>query len=632
MTWRHESLVLLALLLPLRLSATVFSGEVTVADAQHIVTPPSMNSPVVLRYYAADAKQVKKGDVLLRIDAGSAQTQVKVLQAQLEQATAKNTKDVADLELKLADAQLALASAQADRDAAAIDAVLPKALIPALDYDRHQGEMQRANQALLLKQHEVEQAEAAVQRRQQESELELSKLRLSLKFNQDQVTNAVVYAERDGTVVHDFDAVFGAGGRFEEGSSSYSGNKVGEVVGTGGDFTVKGWVLEPDRNGLHIGEAVNLRFDALPKCQTSGSIIAISGMSTAKNEWGDGRYYEVDIALPAKTNLPLRQGMSVQVNTDLHEMEPPHASLAAGRPAALHVDGEIFAAQSLAISPPAVDGLWQMTVAQIAADGQFVKKGSPLVVFDGAKLMSDLTIKQGQLREKLRMQEQLRLNLADRAREAELATAQARADLDKAERKANQPKEYVARVLYQKLVVARSKAERTLALTMEKERVAAQGRAAEQRMADVDVNQLQSEVDGLQHSLAALKVLAPRDGIVVHQDDWRGGKIDVGSQVWLGQTVAHMPDLSTLAVHAALPERELTRVHRNQRVLVVLSGGGDRRLGGTIADIGYSVHSKSRVEAVPVVDITVQLDPGDLSAKPGQPVQVEIPAEQRSAP
>ena len=53
MTRRLESLLLLAML-PMASFATVFSGEVQVAGAQEILTPPSMSSPVVLRYYLAD--------------------------------------------------------------------------------------------------------------------------------------------------------------------------------------------------------------------------------------------------------------------------------------------------------------------------------------------------------------------------------------------------------------------------------------------------------------------------------------------------------------------------------------------------------------------------------------------------
>lgn len=610
----------------LPVQATVFTGEVKAADAQDIFTPPSMSSPVVLRYYIADGAKVAKGDVLLRIDAGPAETQLRTLQAKLEQTSAKDAKEIAELELKQVDAELALADAQAARDTAAIDAVIPKRLISALNYDRYQGEMKRTEQALALKKFEVVQAIAAVARRREDAELELRKQRLSVQFNQDQVDGAVVRAERAGTVIHGFDNLFGAGGRYEEGSTSYPGTKVGQVVGLGSGYTVQGWVLEPDRVGLHAGQPVRLHFDALPGRELQGHIKTIAGASTSRSEWGDGRYYEVDIALPATMNLPLRPGMSVRVDSDLADAGDRSGQVGAARTEPLQVEGEIYAQRSLAISPPAVDGLWQMTVTQMAGDGEVVKKGALLVAFDAGEVAKNLTTKQGQLDEKLRRQEQLRLDLADRAREAELATAKARAEMDKARRKAAQPKAYIARVDYQKLVVAKIKAKHRLALTEQREQLATGERIAEQRMADAEVSQLQDEVAKLKTSLASLTVLAPRSGIVLHQNDWKGGKIDVGSQIWLGQSVAQMPDLTTLAVRAALPERDLGDVRPGQRVRVVIAGGSDRAFGGSIAEIGNNVHSKSRVEAVPVVDLIVRLDPGGLKLKPGQSVQVTIPA------
>jgi multidrug resistance efflux pump len=626
MTRRLEALAsLLLVFASLPAMATVFSGEVRVADAQEIFTPPSMSSPVVLRYYVADGARVNKGDDLLRIDAGPAETKLRTLQSQREQMTAKNAKEIADLELKQADAELALADAQAERDTAAVDAVIPKSLISALDYDRYQGEMQRTERALTLKKLEVTQAVAAVARRRQDSELELRKQRLSLGFYQSQVAAAVVHAERAGTVIHGFDNMFGSGGRYEEGSTSYPGTRVGEVVGAGSGYTVHGWVLEPDRTGLQVGEPVRLHFDALPGAELQGRISAIAGASTSKSEWGDGRYYEVIIALPPTMSLPLRPGMSVRVDSDLADAGDSPTSAAAVDDQSLRVVGEIYAQKSLAISPPAVDGLWQMTVTQMAGDGEVVKKGDMLVVFDAAEVMKNLTAKQGQLGEKLRKQEQLRLDLADRAREVELATAQARAEMEKARRKADQPKDYIARVDYQKLVVARVKAEQRFALIVQRERVAARERAAEQRMADADVNELDLEVKNLKASLASLTVTAPRDGIALHQNDWRGGKVDVGSQIWRGQSVAQMPDLSTLAVRAALPERDLGRVRPGQRVRVVIAGGGDSGLGGRNAEVGGTVHSKSRVEAVPVVELVVELVPRQFRLKPGQSVQVTIP-------
>jgi len=626
---RRECLWLVWLAFPGLAAATVFSGEVRMADAQGIYTPPSMSSPVVLRYYVPDGTHVGKGDVLLRIDAGQAEAQLRKLKAQLVQTEAKNAKEIAELELKQSDAELALADAQAERDTAALDAAVPRSLLSALNYDRYQSEMQRTDRALAVKREAATQAAQAVARRRHDSELELEKQRLSLAFYQDQVTQAEVRAARAGTVIHGFDNVLGNGGRYEEGSSAYPGNKVGEVVGQGGDYTVTAWVLEPDRAGLKVGQAVQLAIDALPGSRAGGRIQAIAGASIDRKEWGEGRYFEMAIAFDPGTRLALRPGMSVRVDTDA-EVPPTVPAMAATAP--LDITGELYAQRSLAISPPAIDGLWQLTVTQMAADGAKVKKGEPLVVFDGAEVSKNLTAKRSGLAEKQRKQEQLKLDLADRAREAELATAQARADAEKARRKASVPKDYVAGIEYRKLVVARTKAEQKLRLTVERERIAREARGAEQRLADAEVAQLSGEVAELQASLAALTVPAPRDGILLHEAKWNGEKIDNGSQVWRGQSVGEMPDLSTLAVRAALPERELSRVKLGQAVQVQIAGGGRRRLGGTVAAIGNNVHSKSRVEPIPVVDVLIQLQGGQRAGlKPGQSVQVTIPPVKEGA-
>lgn len=617
---RREWTAVLALLACSGAQATVFSGEVQMAHAQAIYTPPSMSSPVVLRYYVPDGAQVAKGDVLLRIDAGEAETQLRKLKAQLEQTAAKNAKEIAGLELKQSDAELALADAQAERDTAAVDAAIPKSLISALNYDRYQSEMQRTERALIVKREAAAQATAAVARRRHDSELELQKQRLSLGFYQDQTIQSAVHADRDGMVIHGFDG--NEGGRFEEGSSAFPGNEVGEVVGEGDAYAAKAWVLEPDRAGLKLGQPVYLTVDALPGRAARGRIQAIAGAPTARKEWGDGRYFEVSIQFEGKVPSGLRPGMSLRVDT---QAEPTDASPSAPDKA-LRIEGELFAKRSLAISPPAVDGLYQLTVTQMADDGAQVRKGDTLVVFDSSEVTKNLTAKRSELAEKQRTQEQLKLDLADRAREAELATAQARADAEKARRKASVPKDYVAGVEYRKLVIARTKAEQKLRLTTERERIAAAERTAEQHLADAEVTQLSGEVADLQASLAALTIKAPRGGIVLHQTGW-SGKIDTGSQVWRGQSVAQMPDLSTLEVRAELPERDLARVRVGQGVEVQVAGGGRRRMAGKVAEIGHNVHSKSRVEAIPVIDVLIQLRHGGAAGlKPGQSVQVSIPS------
>ena len=128
-------------------SAAVLTGEVQAVDAQLIHTPEANMVPVTIRYFVPEGQKVKKGDVLLRVDAGQAAAQIPEVEAQVEQAKARAAKEVAELQVKAVDAEIALVDAEAALATARIDAKIPSDLISRLDYDRYQGELDRAARA-----------------------------------------------------------------------------------------------------------------------------------------------------------------------------------------------------------------------------------------------------------------------------------------------------------------------------------------------------------------------------------------------------------------------------------------------------------------------------------------------------
>lgn len=621
---RHKLIALLLLLAPLSAVAVVFSGEVRSDDSQPILVPPSNSSPVVLRYYMADGAKVKAGDVVLRIDAGEAASQIISLDAQIAQTTTTTEKEVADLQVKAVEAEQALATAQAAFDTAKVDAAIPQKLISALDFDRYHAELIRSQTDLALKQHNLDDARAAIGRSGNDGKLQLDKLHMQHDFYEKLVNAAAVHANRAGILVHGFDNVFGGGGRYEEGSTVFPGHEVGEVVGTGA-MTVHAWVLAPDRTGLSVGENACLTFDALPGRSVGSTIKALSGASQERAEWGDGRYFVVDLDVPDAATLPLKSGMSVRVQTMAAADTCASTKVVAdadGKP--VRASGEFYARDSLAISPPQIEDLWQLTVTQMADDGGMVKKGDAVVSFDGSELMKQLVAKKSELEEKLRTQEKLRLELAVKARTEGVNVAEAAADATKAQRKASEPADYVPGVEYKKLLIGRTKAQTLNALSVAHAKASAAERSAEQHQADADVARLKIDVARLSEEVASLNITAPGAGIFLHASNpFDGSKIDVGKQIWRGQMVANIPDLKSLGVTARLPERELTRIHIGDSVRVTVEGGGGRTVSGRVDAIGLSVHSKSRVEPVPVVDVDVTLDATAAALKPGQPVSVE---------
>lgn len=296
---------------PALAGTVVLGGVVKALDAQPIYTPPSNSWPVVLRYYVPEGTVVAAGEPLVRIDPGQSLTQARALIAQIEQARARMEKEIAELAVKAIDAEVALVDAHTALEKSRIDAAVPRAHVSALDHDRYRGEFERATREHALKQRELDASTDAIARRRRDGDLEVAKLEADLRYHQAQVANAEVRAERAGVVVHGFDNH--RGGRIDEGSSAGPGTQIGEVVGDGA-MGVKAWALEPDRAQLREGQAVRLSFDALPGSTLEARIERIAGAPDVKAEWGEGRYFELDIGLPTQAaKLPLRPGMSVRV-------------------------------------------------------------------------------------------------------------------------------------------------------------------------------------------------------------------------------------------------------------------------------------------------------------------------------
>ncbi|GAB1408788.1 hypothetical protein MASR1M8_27070 [Thermomonas brevis] len=303
-------------------SHTVFTGEVQAIEAQTIYTPESNSSPVVIRFFVPEGTKVRKGDVVLRLDPGQSASQVRELDASIEQTRARAAKEVVELRVKLIDAELALVDAEAALATAKIDAEIPSELISRLDYDRHQGELDRATREAVLKRKDLVSARVAVERRKRDGDLEMEKLQVQRDYQAASIQRSEVRADRDGIVVHGFNTGW-LEGRIDEGSSTMPGSKAGQVV-SGGTMRVRAWALESDRRNLRNGQTVQLAFDAYPGRGMPGRIVAIAGAPERKPEWGDGRYFTVDIDLLQQSKLTLLPGMSVRVTAPMvHGTQPP---------------------------------------------------------------------------------------------------------------------------------------------------------------------------------------------------------------------------------------------------------------------------------------------------------------------
>lgn len=626
MRLEHRLSALLALVLALLVipaqAMVVASGEVVALDAQPILTPPSDSSPVVLRFYVPEGTRVRAGDKVLAIDGGQASSALRQAEADRARAAARAEKEIAGLEVAAADAERRLRAAEAKSAKADLDAAIPREHLAALDADRYAGDAERARREVAVEQAAWQAAAAAIERRQRDAALELADLDTKIAHWRALQATAEVHAEIDGFVVHGFDPWRGS--RFDEGTSSFAGQRVGDIVPEGAvRLAVRAFVLESDRAAFAEGAPVWITFDALPGQRVEASVERIGGAPEAKAEWGEGRYYRMDIGLPADAKLAVRPGSSVRV----HSQQPEGlatATAAGGGP--LRFEGEVVALGAAAIAPPSIENLWQMTITRLTPDGTAVKAGEVVAAFDAHELLRQLSEKQGQLAEKRSQRERMVLDHEERERSEALATAEQRAALDKARRKAAQPAELYAPIAWKKLLIEREQAEAEMRLVSRREELAARQRRAERAELEAELALLEADVASLTMGLAALEVRAPRDGVMQHLSNFQGEKLAVGSQVFRDLAVAQIPDLAQLAINLLVPERQIGLIEPGARVSIQLEGGARRVLNGRIGIIGGAVRSRSRANPVPVVDVEVSIDsvPEGIRLKPGLPVRVEV--------
>lgn len=603
----------------------LLTGEVEALDTQTIVVPPSNSSPLVLRNFVAEGTPVKAGDLVLRIETGGA-ANIDRLKTELDRAIARVERETATLEAGAIDTEKALISAEAALAKAKVDAALPKLQIAALNYDRNQAELDRATRDLAVKLEARDNYRQSVVRRREDGELEVKKMQINLAFQTVQLKQSEVRAARDGVVVHGYSPWKGE--RFEEGSSAWPGNAAGVVQGNG-RMAVTAWVLEADRPYLTEGQELGLRFDALPGAALTGKIQSITSAPEARASWGNGRYFRVRIALPEGHGLPLVAGMSVFAEPHATASAANAAPKPAGAAEPPAIEGEIASRQALPVSPPTIPYVWQYKLASIAPEGALVNAGQPIAQFESGEVATQLMQYQGQLREKQRALEKLQLDQAEADRAGELAVAEAQSNAEKAERKASQPKELIRRVDYDKLVIERTEKTALAKLTVEQRAVQIRARRAELTGLQAEVADLQQQLDALTRGQAALTVLAPRKGLVMYRTTFSGEKFAVGSQVWMGLSVATLADPDQLYVNATIPEAQASHVHIGQQARVTVPGA-NQALSAHVVALGRAFHGKSTAQSTIVRDLELQFDGAPAGLKPGAAVQAVLVADARA--
>jgi multidrug efflux pump subunit AcrA (membrane-fusion protein) len=291
-------------------------------------------------------------------------------------------------------------------------------------------------------------------------------------------------------------------------------------------------------------------------------------------------------------------------------------------------EGNLKATKATPLVAPGTD--ISLKIAWLAEDGSPVKKGDVVVRFDSTQTEKNLDAGRADRGTSVARAVKSEAESGAVIRNLDRDGIQSHRELESARTFQSKDPEIFSRhaIIEADIDVALAGSRETNAYgtKAKKERLAGADRdllGIDRRKADIKVSRAEKEMQ-------ALAIVAPHDGFLVFQRDWRGELPAIGQVIWSGFKVAEIPDVSALAAEVWVLEADAGGLAAGQRATVVVESDPDASWPGRIDRVD-SV-PKPRVRGVPVqyFGVTVVLDRVDpAKMKPGQRVEASLALDPR---
>ncbi|MDD3321589.1 MAG: efflux RND transporter periplasmic adaptor subunit [Paludibacter sp.] len=270
----------------------------------------------------------------------------------------------------------------------------------------------------------------------------------------------------------------------------------------------------------------------------------------------------------------------------------------------LYEEGEIEAINSTNITAPSIS--WRfgnLKITQMVKDGEEVKKGDTLIVFDQSDVKKGVIEAESRLQmsyaelEKLQAQQQSDLDglqsdyeitrLSQEISKIRFESAGYEAEIKKKEIKLNLEKANIA--------LARSKEQIENKIKIQKEEIKQKNLS------------IQQDVDRLKEANETIKkmfLISPTSGIAIINSNWStGNKFQIGDQCWAGFPLILLPDLTALRANVKINEVDISKIIKGLKVEIKPDAFSDSLFSGevtSVANLAVDKDNKSKIKVFPV--------------------------------
>ncbi len=288
--------------------------------------------------------------------------------------------------------------------------------------------------------------------------------------------------------------------------------------------------------------------------------------------------------------------------------------------------GEIRAKNSTSIVTPRVQG--NLKITYLVPEGTYVHAGDTVVKFDPTEALTNLKDAESKLEitesDKAKMLADQKSKLTDlesALKSALLSFELSKLNLEQMKFEAD-IKQQQAKLEHEKDQLSLAKAKQEL----ESQKII---QKSELSKINLQVQQDKASLEKAKRDLAALTLTAPKEGLVVYETNWSTGrKVMIGDTPWPGMPVVSLPDLSSMQSITYVNEVDVSRVKKDQKVVVRLDAFRDSSFTGIISSVASLGRNKDRNSNIKVFEVDVDIKSRSSILKPGMTTSNKIIIDQ----
>lgn len=308
-TKEEESAILYAEVLEGNFKVSVTEpGEIRASNATTVLTPrPAQGwGAMTLTYLVPEGVTVKEGEIVAGFDQGEAkkrmddaESQLKILMADLDKANANNQSAIMDAESNLKSQELAFELSKLSLERSKYDAEMERRSA-FLKYQQDSISLARARQGLKSKLI-VNQSDIA------QLNLKISQARSSYELTKADLEKLQVKAPISGLVI--YESNWNTGRKVNKGDQMWPNSPIMQLPDLSSLQTTTA-INEVDVSKIKKGQKVSIKLDAFPQFNYDGSVIDVASVGKPKRSGSNAKVFEVVIDI-AKSDSIMKPGMTV---------------------------------------------------------------------------------------------------------------------------------------------------------------------------------------------------------------------------------------------------------------------------------------------------------------------------------